>query len=49
MFEAGGKYKYKTGGNKLLGPKGLAVSGTGDLVVVDNKVNLIQLMFLSTS
>jgi len=44
VFEAGGKYKYKTGGNKLLGPKGLAVSGTGDLVVVDNKASCVHIV-----
>ena len=44
MFDSGGKYKYKTGGNKLLGPKGLAVSGTGDLVVVDNKASCVHIV-----
>ena len=38
VFEPSGKFLSKTGGNKLLGPKGLAVSGTGELIVVDNKV-----------
>ena len=38
IFEQSGKFVSKIGGNKILGPKGLAVSGSGELIVVDNKV-----------
>ena len=44
VFEPCGKFLSKTGGNKLLGPKGLAVSGTGELIVVDNKVRPFEKM-----
>ena len=37
VHEPSGKFVAKFGGNRLLGPKGLTVSQTGELVVVDNK------------
>ena len=47
IFEQSGKFVSKIGGNKILGPKGLAVSGSGELIVVDNKVRCVCYFFLS--
>ena len=41
VHEPSGKFVSKFGGNRLLGPKGLTVAQTGELVVVDNKVRII--------
>ena len=41
VHEPSGKFVSKFGGNRLLGPKGLTVAQTGELVVVDNKVRPI--------
>ena len=40
VHEPSGKFVSKFGGNRLLGPKGLTVSQTGELVVVDNKASI---------
>ena len=40
VHEPSGKFVSKFGGNRLLGPKGLTVAQTGELVVVDNKVRI---------
>ena len=42
VHEPSGKFVSKFGGNRLLGPKGLTVAQTGELVVVDNKVRIIH-------
>ena len=41
VHEPSGKFVSKFGGNRLLGPKGITVAQTGELVVVDNKVRII--------
>ena len=34
----------QVGGSKLLGPKGVAVSRSGELVVVDNKASTVYIL-----
>ena len=46
VHEPSGKFVSKFGGNRLLGPKGLTVSQTGELVVVDNKASIAKTMEL---
>ena len=46
VHEPSGKFVSKFGGNRLLGPKGLTVSQTGELVVVDNKASIANTMEL---
>ena len=40
IYQPSGKFVSKLGGSKLLGPKGLAVADSGELIVVDNKVRI---------
>ena len=40
IHQPNGKFVSKLGGSRLLGPKGLTVAQTGELIVVDNKVEL---------
>ena len=48
---ATGKFLTRLGGTnstRLLGPKGLTVSGTGELVVVDNKASCLYVLQVNT-
>ena len=40
IYQPSGKFVSKLAGSKLLGPKGLAVAETRELIVVDNKVRI---------
>ena len=40
VYQPSGKFVSKLGGSRLLGPKGLTVAQTGELIVVDNKANI---------
>ena len=39
VHEPNGKFVSKMGGSRLLGPKGVAVAESGEIIVVDNKVS----------
>ena len=45
IFDVDGKFLTKYGAGKLLGPKGIVVNIHGDLVTVDNKVNLLYFVY----
>ena len=44
IHEPGGKFINKVGGSRLLGPKGVTVSNTGELIVVDNKASCVHVL-----
>ena len=44
IHEPGGKFISKVGGSRLLGPKGVTVSNTGELIVVDNKASCVHVL-----
>ena len=38
LFDMDGKFRSRLGAGKMLGPKGIATTSRGDIVVIDNKV-----------
>ena len=48
VHEPSGKFVSKMGGNKLLGPKGVAVAESGEVIVVDNKGSCVYILHPSS-
>jgi len=44
VHEPSGKFVSKLGGNKLLGPKGVAVADSGEIIVIDNKASTVFIL-----
>jgi len=44
VHEPSGKFVSKMGGNRLLGPKGVAVAESGEIIVVDNKGSTVYIL-----
>ena len=44
IHEHNGKFVMKMAGSKLLGPKGVTVAHTGELIVVDNKGSCVYIL-----